>query len=437
MPWNGAGSFSRTNGVNTGTEVWQDDAATVQTILSDRHDTHDQDIADGLNIALTKDGQSWPPTANLDMGTFKFTDVGDATARNQYLSLGQFQDAGAIWCGTAGGTADALTLTVTPAIAGYSAGMALHFTVAADNTGAVTVNVSGQGARAINDLFGNALVAGSLKAGMTIEILDTGTEFRFNGERKIITAQGDIIVGDPSGDPTSLALGAINTRLGSDGTKNAYFGGTSAKTAAYTIALTDHLKIILVDATTAAVTITLPAVASAGDGFEVDVQKSDSSVNVVTVDGDGTETIDAPGGNRLSVALPSQFDRIKLVCDGTKWYAAEHRLTFESTVQTITSGGALTIAHGLGAIPDRIQVWLECAIAERNYSVGDRLPINSHLMATGTGNNKGASVVPDATNLNVRYGLDPSVFDLLDKNTGGAFSGTNANWRLILRAWLG
>ena len=222
MPWNGAGNFSRTNGVNTGTEVWQDDAATVQNILSDRHDTHDQDIADGLNIALTKDGQSWPPTANLDMGTFKFTDVGDATARNQYLSLGQYQDGKHVWAGTAGGTADAITLAPSPSIGGYTAGMVLRFTVASDNTGAVTVNVNSQGARDLTDLFGAPLKAGSLKAGMTIEILDDGTEFRFNGERKIIVAQGDLIVGDPNGDPTALAIGTEGQVPTSDGTKLVY-----------------------------------------------------------------------------------------------------------------------------------------------------------------------------------------------------------------------
>lgn len=433
MPWNGAGSFSRTNGVNTGTEVWQDDASTVQTILSDRHDTHDQDIADGLNIALTKDGQSWPPTANLDMGTFKFTDVGDATARNQYLSLGQFQDAGAIWCGTAGGTADALTLTVTPAIAGYSAGMTLHFTVAADNTGAVTANVSGQGARAINDLFGNPLVAGSLKVGMTIEIIDTGTEFRFNGERKIITAQGDIIVGDPSGDPTALGLGAINTVLGSDGTKNTYFGGTESKTANYTVALADHKKTILVDATAAAVTITLPAAASADDGFEITVEKADSSINLVDIDADGTETIDAPGGNRLSVNLPSQFDRFKLVCDGTKWTAIEHRVTYVSPLQNMVNAGLVTVAHGFGVEPNSVEMVAQATAANNNYSVGDRIRINPQ-MSDNTAN-AGMALWADATNVYVRY-TNSNSFQYYNKTTGSVATMQYANWDLEITAVL-
>ena len=436
MPWNGSGNFSRTNGVNTGTDVWQDDAATVQTILSDRHDTHDQDIADGLNLALTSDGQSWPPSANLDMGTWKFTDVGDATARNQYLSLGQFQDGKHIWCGTAGGTADALTLTPSPAIAGYTAGMTLRFTVASDNSGAVTVNVSGQGVRNLRDLFGNPLIAGSFKAGMTIEIIDTGTEFRFNGERKIVTTEGDLIMGGVNGDLTALALGAINTLLGSDGTKAAYFGGTSAKTAAYTVVVGDHRKLILVDATTAAVTITLPAVADAGDGFEITVEKTDSSVNIVTVDGNLTETIDAPGGNRQTVNLPSQFDRLKLVCDGTKWHTVDHRLTYESAPQTITSTGALTLAHGLGVEPNWVTATLECTLGEFGYNIGDRLAVSVLNNNSATSGNKGQAIVPDATNLNVRYGSNGSVYDIIHFTNGASSAITNSSWRAIFRAGL-
>ena len=57
MPWNDD-TFTRTNGVNTGSEVWQDDASDGVKIRADRHDTHDQDLADGINACLKKDGSN-------------------------------------------------------------------------------------------------------------------------------------------------------------------------------------------------------------------------------------------------------------------------------------------------------------------------------------------------------------------------------------------
>jgi len=57
-----------------------------------------------------------PPTANLPMGGFKFVNVADGTVRVSpvatSLALAKVQDGGVWWGGTAGGTADALTLTM-------------------------------------------------------------------------------------------------------------------------------------------------------------------------------------------------------------------------------------------------------------------------------------------------------------------------------------
>lgn len=70
MAWNGSGTFSRTNGVNTGTTVWQDDAAAATKIRADYHDTHDQDIATGINACLAKNGEN-NMTGPLNMGSQK------------------------------------------------------------------------------------------------------------------------------------------------------------------------------------------------------------------------------------------------------------------------------------------------------------------------------------------------------------------------------
>lgn len=101
--------------------------------------------------------------------------------------------------------------------------------------------------------------------------------------------------------------------LGILATKNS---NVLAKTAAYPVVVADDGKLIDADATTAAFTVTLPTVASAGDGFIISVKKTDSSANVVTVDGAGTETIDGATTKLLS----AQFDTITLYCDGVEWH---------------------------------------------------------------------------------------------------------------------
>jgi hypothetical protein len=108
---------------------------------------------------------------------------------------------------------------------------------------------------------------------------------------------------------------------------------------------------------------------------------------------------------------------------------------YESPEQTITSAGALTLAHGLGVEPVLIQVVLICKTAESGYNVGDKLFVNPNLTRSGTAN-QGAVVVPDTTNLNIRFGAYAGyAFTCLDKNTGVAASVSNTKWKVVFRAW--
>jgi hypothetical protein len=64
--------------------------------------------------------------------------------------------------GVAGGTANALTLTLNPAIAAYADGQYICFKAAANNTAATTIAVNGLAAKAIVTNGNNALVGGEL-----------------------------------------------------------------------------------------------------------------------------------------------------------------------------------------------------------------------------------------------------------------------------------
>ncbi len=73
--------------------------------------------------------------------------------------------------------------------------------------------------------------------------------------------------------------------------------------------------VILADATTAGFTIDLP-VASLNQNGRIDVIKTDVTANVVTIDGDTTETINGS----LTQTLTAQYDSFTLVCDGFNWF---------------------------------------------------------------------------------------------------------------------
>ena len=111
---------------------------------------------------------------------------GAADPHPGYVRKAKFPDAQAlIWCGVAGGTADAATLTLPAGVTvtAYVAGHTYRFKAQSSNTGPMTVNVAGLGAKTIVK-HGNApLSSGDIQAGQVVEIVYDGTNFnRVGGE---------------------------------------------------------------------------------------------------------------------------------------------------------------------------------------------------------------------------------------------------------------
>lgn len=195
MPRNGSGSYSQpVPNFVAGTIIGE---GAVNSWLGD--------LGREIQNSIAADGQT-PPTANLPMGGFKHTGVGNATARAQYLTMAQAQDGAATWRGTAGGTADAITLTTSPLTTAYTAGEAHTFVTSGANTGAVTINVNALGAKALKTPSGAALVAGDLPAAAVVGIVYDGTDFRIAAQAgDYVTVSGDTMTGAltlPSSDPT-------------------------------------------------------------------------------------------------------------------------------------------------------------------------------------------------------------------------------------------
>jgi len=74
MAW-AAGTFSRAGGATK----WAIDRDASTEIEAGIHDTHDEDLATGINSCINKDGSN-AMTANLNLGTNKITNVVDGTA---------------------------------------------------------------------------------------------------------------------------------------------------------------------------------------------------------------------------------------------------------------------------------------------------------------------------------------------------------------------
>ena len=167
MSYNGSGVFT----INTAGQP----VITGTTISSTTFNNLTADLATGLTTALTKDGQS-TPTANIGMGGFKITNLAAGTVASDAARLDQVQGGAATFITVAG--TDTLTGTTTPALAAYATGNQFSFLVANTNTGAVTLNVDGIGAKAITRTGTTALVAGDMVAGQVVEIIYDGTRFQ-------------------------------------------------------------------------------------------------------------------------------------------------------------------------------------------------------------------------------------------------------------------
>lgn len=324
MPWNGSGVFNRSNGVNTGTQVWQDDAGAGVKIRADRHDTHDQDIADGMENTVTRDGQN-SPSANLPMGNYRHTGVGNASARNDYAAAGQVQDGAFIWCGTAGGTANAITLTPSPAITAYAAGQAFRWIAGASpNTGAATVAISGLTTKALeND--GSALVAGDHAAGKMYEGVYDGTAFQISRVWLAGISDGDVTtakIADDAVTTVKITDANVTTAKIADNavTPAKAQGSVNAQTGtSYTLVLGDDLKVVTMS-NASANTLTIPTNASVAfaTGARIDVVMLGAGTTTIT--GDTGVTVN--GVSAGSGDIDAQYKGCSLIKTGTDTWVA-------------------------------------------------------------------------------------------------------------------
>ena len=181
MGWDGSGNFTRTDGNRVGSTVWAQARDAGSDVDAAPMDTHDQDIADGLENCITRDGQN-SPSANLPMNSHKHTGVADAVDETEYAAYGQLLALVSPFVGatSVGGTATAITLTPTPAITSYTTGKGFSFFIETTNTGPVTLAVSGLAAVGLRRSDGTAFTSGDLVVGRHVVAVYNGANFRTN-----------------------------------------------------------------------------------------------------------------------------------------------------------------------------------------------------------------------------------------------------------------
>lgn len=192
-----------------------------------------------------------------------------------------------------------------------------------------------------------------------------------------------VLATSAAGDPPTSSVWTID-----NGVSTEQLWTTVTKSANYTVAETDRDKVILVDATSGAITISLLAAATAGDGFRVVIKKTDSSGNAVTIDGNSSETID---GSTTST-ITTQYDSRNLICDGSNW-----RL-----IQSVNNPTTLVDANGNESI----------ILTATSSAVNEFTVVNA-----ATGNNPQLKASGGDTNIDVA--LTPKGSGNVDITTGG------------------
>lgn len=179
--------------------------------------------------------------------------------------------------------------------------------------------------------------------------------------KSTLTTKGDIYIATGASTVVRQAVGADNTFLKADSgqTNGVTWASPSgaalavvSKTTTYTATTSDD--VILVDTSGGAWTLTLYA-ASGNSGKILTIKKTSSDTNTLTIDANASETIDGT----TTTTINSQYESLKIICDGTNWHILERKINSNWVAYTPTITGLGTPAsHSFYArrVGDTMQV---------------------------------------------------------------------------------
>jgi hypothetical protein len=144
----------------------------------------------------------------------------------------------------------------------------------------------------------------------TPDTLEEVTASGYFADKSNQLEKGDIIIGLVNGSSVIFSIDDNNKAviILSDSAKN-----VRTVTGDTTALLSDRM--IVVDASSGPVTVSLPAAATVS-GKEFDIKKIDATASAMILDPDGTETID--GSTTISTII--QYTSITIKSDGVTWW---------------------------------------------------------------------------------------------------------------------
>lgn len=427
MSRNGSGTYSLPSGnpVSSGTTI---SSTWANNTLSD--------IASALTQSLSKDGQTtW--TGNQPAGGYKITGLGSGSAATDSATLAQVQAGAVTLLGGVGGTVDVITATTSPAIAAYVAGQTFRFVSAGANTGAVTINLNGLGAKSITKQGTTALAAGDIPSGAVAEITYDGTQFQLINVGSLTPILTSVTLG--SGANQTALTATADTRVSST---------TNLPTMTYRNTTADAGFITMNFAKTRAGLTTNNADIFArltGSGVDTgnvariagywDFRQTGAAgatfvtgqwlLSLTNTSGVDTTVIDATAA-RVNSAVPLQDS-------GARVFSRASGSMAESGELGIANNTLYTYAHGFAAVPKLMQAVLRCKTAEYGYAIGDEVDFASYV---NSGSNVASAVWADATNIYARINSSAANnYSLARVSSNDSIGITYANWKIVLRAW--
>ena len=321
MSYNGSGTFN----INSAGQP----VVSGTVISSTAFNALTADLGTGLSTALTKDGQT-TPTANISLGTYKITNLGVGTAATDAARVSQLQNFSTATLITVAGT-DTITGTVSPSLTAYTAGQIFSFVVGTTNTGAVTLNIDGLGAKAVTRTGAIALVAGGMVTGQVALVEYDGTRFQLLDPNAFtdLLISGALTYGGVTLTNAVTGTGkmvldttpTIATPVLTNPTVTNYVESVVAigtVTSSSTLALTNGTVQTATLTASTACTFTMPT-ATAGKSFVLLLKQAAAT-------GNGTATFTSvkwgTAGAPTITATAGKMDILTFIADGTNWYGS-------------------------------------------------------------------------------------------------------------------
>lgn len=220
--------------------------------------------------------------------------------------------------------------------------------------------------------------------------------------------------------PTAVSAAGQEARFSSAGVMSFTYGVVRAVTTTDSPTVSD--EILLCDATAGAFTVTLPAV-SGLSGKRYKIKKTDSSTNAVTVDGNGSETVDGAANYKLYM----QNECIEIVTTGSTGWSIVSAVgaagTYTPTLTNTTNIAASTLnAAFFSRTGNQVTVNVQVQIDPTSSGVGTTLTMtlpvatanfSSTSQATGVGASSGTTgnvgrVLSDSGAQTARFTWDPA-----------------------------